>query len=433
ETDTHIWSEIYDREKTGLFAVQSAIAREIASTLQLELSPQVKARIEKAPTTDITAYDLYLRGKEKHHAATWAHVEGGADVLPKVEQDYKDAVTLYERALERDPKFALAYTGLAKVYAAQVKRVNYPRELMDTALEMAKQAVSLDPDSAESFATLAGVYNERLQFAKGLETAEKACQLDPNHADAWYTKAWSHRFLGERDESLAAFRKCTLLDPGNLRLNASNLAWEYAVLGYPDRVDEWGRKMLELDPSDPWGFLSLSWSAIFRGDLEEAWALSQEGLDLNQGKDTQLLHRAGLCAELCGDLKTAQEYYERIDTLAWREVKEISLPRVLWRQGRREEAEVYLSQLERRAQEAQPIRSDVLAEIYAIRGEKEKACQRLSEAVARGWKEYYSVQIDPTWDNLREESCFQKLMAGVKVDIDEMRKRVEEMEKEWEP
>jgi tetratricopeptide (TPR) repeat protein len=185
----------------------------------------------------------------------------------------------------------------------------------------------------------------------------------------------------------------------------------------------------------------MAWRSIQQGELEEAWRIYQEGLRRSQGTVDYLylLEGAGALAETEGDLEKASDYYEKIDPPAFAQMKEMRLARVLWKQGRHPEAEKKLSLLVRAAREKlsggaeSPGPQLILAKAYAIRGEKEEAYKQLEGAVELGWKHYYEAQIDPAWENLREEPLFQQLMAKLKADVDEMALRVERMEKELEP
>jgi Predicted integral membrane protein len=101
--DTHLWGDIYDRKLTDIFAVESDIATTIADTLQAKLSGAEKQLITAQPTSDLTAYELYLKGR-----SLWGKRSG--DNIPK-------AIAFYEQAIARDPNYALAYAGLAEAYA----------------------------------------------------------------------------------------------------------------------------------------------------------------------------------------------------------------------------------------------------------------------------------------------------------------------------
>src|SRR5262249_31663359 len=97
--DEHIWAETYDRELKDVFDIQSEVAENIAGALRSNLSPVVKGRIDKSPTGNLDAYDLYLRGRDKLHGLT--------------ESDNAQAIELLEQALKLDPNFALCYASLA--------------------------------------------------------------------------------------------------------------------------------------------------------------------------------------------------------------------------------------------------------------------------------------------------------------------------------
>ena len=106
KNDDHLWSESYDHDLDNIFEIQSNAAQNIASTLEAEVQPEVRVRIESKPTKALDAYDLYLKGNESY-GASWASLEIG-----KV---YK-SIEYYEEAVEIDDKFSQAYTGLGRSY-----------------------------------------------------------------------------------------------------------------------------------------------------------------------------------------------------------------------------------------------------------------------------------------------------------------------------
>src|SRR5438552_6405904 len=141
--DTHVWAEKYDRELADIFAIQSEIAQKIADQLQAKLSPKEKAAIEKRPTKDLAAYDLYLRAKELIYESYFN---------PFAKKDYFKAVQLLDQAVARDPAFLLAYCLLAYAHDLIYFQVDYGH--IETRLALAETSVRaaarLQPDSGET-------------------------------------------------------------------------------------------------------------------------------------------------------------------------------------------------------------------------------------------------------------------------------------------
>jgi tetratricopeptide (TPR) repeat protein len=137
KTDEHLWAETYDREIEDIFAIQSDVAEQIASSLKVELSPEDRARIERKPTENLTAYDYYLKGRDQYYSYS--------------REDNERAIEFFNEALEVDPDYALAHGGLADAYAQRWLWYGFGEEWLDSAIEESSKAVALDPDLAETY------------------------------------------------------------------------------------------------------------------------------------------------------------------------------------------------------------------------------------------------------------------------------------------
>ena len=140
-SDEHLWSETYDRPAEDVFAVQSDIARRIASALQTTLTPQEQARIESKPTENLEAYELYLKARFAWNRRTAGEVQRALDLL--------------REALELDPEFALAHAALADAYVILgVYGTRAPESVFPTARAAALRALEIDAGLAEPHAAL---------------------------------------------------------------------------------------------------------------------------------------------------------------------------------------------------------------------------------------------------------------------------------------
>jgi len=135
--ETEAWSENYDRVLEDVFQIQSEVAQNIAGKLKAELSPEETERIEKAPTDNLIAYNLYLKGREAYNQYTAEGME--------------QAIELFKQAIAEDESFALAWAGLADGYSQAVYRSILPNTYYDTALVVAQKAISLDGEAAEGY------------------------------------------------------------------------------------------------------------------------------------------------------------------------------------------------------------------------------------------------------------------------------------------
>jgi TolB-like protein len=203
DRDEHVWAEEYDRDLTAahLFEIQSEVAEEVASALEVELSVSERQRIERHPTESLAAYDLYLLGRYY-----WNQLSA---------EGLERAIEYFERALDLDPDFALAYSGLADTYMIQTQGWGLaPRDVFPQAREAAERALELDPTLAEAHTSLGGV---QLFYDWDFEAAEaafrRAVDLNPNYAPAPHWLAISLYSRARFAEASQAVQRALALDP----------------------------------------------------------------------------------------------------------------------------------------------------------------------------------------------------------------------------
>jgi len=221
-TDLHVWNDTYDREIDDLFALQTELARRIAFALRANLSPQEKASLQVHPTSDLGAYDLFLRARDLFR---WS---GSGDPRENGER----ALRLLDEAVARDPQFALAYCLISRFHG-ELYWFGYDRtrERLTQAKLAADTALRLQPDSSDVRLALAYYYYygyrdyelARTELAIAHATA-------PNDAEAWDALAAIDRRQGRWDDALSNFEKAKELDPRNASV-LWNLAETYACLG----------------------------------------------------------------------------------------------------------------------------------------------------------------------------------------------------------
>jgi len=221
-TDLHVWNDTYDREITDLFGLQTELARRIAFALRANLSPQEKARLQVHPTSDLDAYDLFLRARDLFR---WS---GSGDPRENGER----ALRLLEDAVERDPHFALAYCLISRFHA-ELYWFGYDRtrERLTQAKIAADTAMRLRPDSSDVRLALAYYYYYGYRDYELARTELSiAHAASPNDAEAWDALAAVDRRQGRWEAALTNFEKARELDPRNASV-LWNVAETYACLG----------------------------------------------------------------------------------------------------------------------------------------------------------------------------------------------------------
>jgi TolB-like protein len=206
-SDAHLWAETFDRKLTDIFAVETEIAKTIAETLQAKLTGSETKAIAEKPTTNMAAYDAYLRGLsiEQSH---WSY---GA---------WEEAVAAYTRAVELDPGFALAWSHLARVRSLlYVNGEGRSRNSADNVKEAADRAMALQPDLGEAWIAQ-GDYSYRVarRFSDGLQAYGEARRRLPNNSLVFMSMANVERRLGSWQDAETHYRKAAELDPRNLQI-----------------------------------------------------------------------------------------------------------------------------------------------------------------------------------------------------------------------
>jgi adenylate cyclase len=220
------WAERYDHKLADLFALQDDVTHNIVKAMAIHLTPQEEKQLERAPTSDFEAYDLFLRGQKLYGERT--------------REASKGAIDAYRRAIELDPDFARAYGGLAVALTMDYRRgwTDAPQESLDRALVMADKAVALDPGSPHAYWALGFTHLFRKEYEEAAGAAERSVELAPNYADGYGLLAFINNHLGRADQAIAQITKAMELNPHYTFDYPWNLGWAYYTLGrYPKAVE----------------------------------------------------------------------------------------------------------------------------------------------------------------------------------------------------
>jgi TolB-like protein/Tfp pilus assembly protein PilF len=462
-TDRHLWGKTYDRDLSDVFAIQSEIAKSIADQLQAKLSPNEKNAIERAPTTDIAAFDLYTRAKNILLQVSEAKVE------------YLQAVDLLNKTIARDPSFFDAYCQLAFAHDA-LYFFGYDRTPARLAsAEAAIQAAArLRPDAGETHLTRSrNLYWGYHDYNGALAELEVASRTLPNDPEVFEVKSWIERRRGRWEEATRNLEHAIDLDPRNVhRLlgTASHYemlrryAEEEALLDRvlvlaPDSIDaKLLRGAMEADSkadlrpglqivdsiraTNPTGLSNIAdywlWVALAQRDVVAAEnALTAAGNNPIQLTDVLLFNRPffeGVVARMTKDDAKAQSAF----TAARLEQEKIVQAQPNYAPalcvlglidaglGRKEDA---LDE-GKRAVELLPVEKDAIGGSYMITyfgliaawvGDKDLAFQQLSMAVrlpgSGGSLSYGELKLNPWWDPLRGDPRFEKLLEEAKQPV----------------
>src|SRR5262249_29654252 len=239
--DSHLWAKTYDRDLADVFAIQSEVAQEIADSLKAKLSPAETSTMARAPTNDMEAYDLFLKGEFEQRVAN-------SNFRPEA---FDQAARWYKEAIARDPNFALAIAQLAM---CQLRRHWLTEPLSEADLmeagRLAKQALTLAPDLPEAHVAvgLFHYYGFR-EYEQALTEFQRALELRPNYSLALQFIAFVHRRQGKWDRTVEELKKSIVQDPGDAYVQGSR-AENYIFLRMWKEAQDLAQHALTIDPHE---------------------------------------------------------------------------------------------------------------------------------------------------------------------------------------
>jgi len=368
-TDAHLWADTYDRKLTDIFAVESEIAKSIADALQAKLSRAAEHVLASRPTENPEAHELYLKGRYFWNRRTGANLQKAAEY--------------FGQAIAKDPKYALAYSGLADCHVllpVYPELGTYPRDEMPKALAAAHKAVELDDSLAEAHTSLARALASDLQLPAAMSEFNRAIELNPSYATAhqWFGECLQSQ--GRLEEGLTELKRAQELDPLSL-VNNALVGFALDTVGKSDEAIAHLRKTIEIDP--------------------------------NFGNAHGLL---GNVLEHRGQLREAIVEYEKSISLSVDPIDFAQLARAYFLDGRKGEAQQLWNKL-KSLSERQYVPAYSMAVVQLTFGNKDEAIRLLEksyedhapfDSADLGW-----ILIDHRLDPLRSESRFKKLITRI--------------------
>ena len=364
-TDKHLWSQSYEGELRDTLALQNKVARAIADQIRINLTPQEQAALKNVKVVNPQAYESFLKGRYFWNKRT-------ADGL-------KVALAYFNQAIEEDPKYAEAYSGLADTYALLGDwqyAVMTPKEAFPKAKAAAINAVELDSTLGEAHNSLAFVLDGfDWDFNSAGNEFRRAIELNPGYATAHHWYAWHLSLLGRYDEAIAEMRKAENLDPLSLIINADLAELLVLAHSYDESIQQ-SRKTIEMDPNFALAHNQLAQAYLQKHMYAEAVAELQKAVQISGGSPTCIAN----------------------------------LARVYVVSGKRSEALELLSELKKRSNPGYSNASEI-AIVYASLGDNNQAMNWLE----KGYEERFNpgVLLRPGFDPLRSDSRFQSLVHRI--------------------
>jgi TolB-like protein/tRNA A-37 threonylcarbamoyl transferase component Bud32 len=460
-TDAHVWAQEYDRDLNDVFTLQSEIAQKIADQLGAEVSSTEKAAIQEPPTTDLVAYDSYLRAKD---------LINGISFSTRAKEDLMQAVQLLDQAVARDPLFFLAYGELAgahdRIYFLGFDHTDARLKYSETALQAIRR---LQPQSGETHLALAQhfywAYSDYDRARAELVTARRTL---PNESRIPLLTGYIDRRQGHWEKSLEEMKQALELDPRNFSI-LQQISITYQALHRYKEMAATLDNALVISPKDVPSRIQRAWvdlesradpkplhttiDAILAEDPDSAPVLVNHWLDLAlRERDPRAAERAlgampaggggcyddnipfpnswceGLVARFRGDETAARAAFAN----ARNELNQIvgsqpdyaaalcALGVVDAALGNKEDA----IREGKRAVALMPVSKNAidgamlihyLAAIYAWAGDKDRAIEQLSETAKLPGSSlsYGRLRLNPLWDPLRGDPRFEAIVASL--------------------
>jgi len=363
----HLWSERYDRVMEDVFEIQDEISLAIVEKLEVALGVLERGPLVKPPTDNLEAYDLYLRGRH----------------LLEHQWDIRKALTLFNQAIELDPRFALAHVGIARAYnTLGFYGLVRPAEILPKAKAAVQQALEFDDKLSEAYSLWGWInYMYDWDWVNAERHLKRAITLDPSSAEAH----WRY---------------------------AHFLFW---VCGQFDEAEDETRRSMELDPNNS---LLLTLLGIFQtvaGRYSEAIATHLKSVELAPTSSIAL-HELGRAYQNNQMYSEAIATYEKEIALSGRHPWPVfELARCYSAVGKNEEAETFIGELFARSKN-EYVQTSLLAVLLAIQGRIDEAFELLDQAYADRDGILYIIKYIPIFDTLRDDPRFDAFLKKMGFD-----------------
>jgi len=359
----HLWAHNYDRETGGLLALQNELGKAIAQQVQVKLAPPYAGRSTNKYAPNPEAYELYLKGRFYLNQRTFPEIDKSTEY--------------FQRAIEKDPGFALGYAGLADSYVANA--IRSPQDFYPKAKAADSRALELDDDLAEAHATLGA---EKADFEYDWQGAEqefkRAIELNPNYAEAHFRYAWAYLTpLGRSEQAIAEMKTALQLDPFS-RIYNTVFGLTYFYARKYGLAEEQFKRAIELNPD------------FFVTHYHFAWLYSQVGQypnaisEITKGRFLAGDHRVKIAAS---------------EEIALRKAFAAEGARGFWQQMQKETVKLDTE-----------IGEFDLPQVYARLGESEKALAELESNYEERRPLGTLLNVDPAFDSLRSDKRFGDLV-----------------------
>ena len=302
EDGCHLWAERFDRELKDIFAIQDEIARSIAATLKIALTPRESMALSKAPTTDLEAYDYYLRGRQFFYQ----YKNRGMEF----------AMKMFARAIELDPTYVRAFAASADCYSFLFMHAGSHDSDRDQADSMSRRALELDSDSAEARASRGVACSLKNNYAEAESEFEEAIRLDPTLFEAFYFYARACFEQGKLEYSIQLYEKSIEVNPQDYQAPLL-VAQIYSDLGDETKAAASRRRgiqaveaRLKMHPDDSRALYMGANGLVALGEYEQGLEWANQAIAID-GNDPMVLYNVACVQSLAGRYDDALDALEK--------------------------------------------------------------------------------------------------------------------------
>jgi tetratricopeptide (TPR) repeat protein len=414
-----LWTKNYSRDAREIFEIQNNIALEVMNALDVRLSEADLIRIEKSQTKSLNAYELYLMGKKAYYAYSL-----DSNLV---------AIKDFKKAIQIDPNYALAYSGLADVYS-QLWYSYQENAYFDTSLMYSEKALLLDSALAEGYNAKGSVYYLQSRYEEAEPFFEKAVALNPNYAQAMGNLGSSYFITGKLDQAIQTSIKSTELNPGGF-ISPQTVGWAYRILDHQDIAQEWLKKSL-LIREDPDTYEQLALSLLAQGKREEALEVIPKILSFSSENLYIRYQSAGMISLMAKDFGKAKTYFQVSFDLNDQQMSDywFMSPIYLAYFKKEENNPDYASLLESSRklrlasmadEDQEPILPLHLSALEAIAGREKESIGYLFKAKNMNWLDKFVIEQNTVFDSFRNDADYIKLISEIKSEINRLNYKLE--------
>ncbi len=368
EDGFHLWSETYDQDIENIFTLQDKISHSIVDSLKIKIAEETSISLDKHSTENLDAYTLYIKGRSYWNKRT--------------AEDMREGMKYFEKAIEEDPEYALAYSGIADSYIGLANfNVLRPHEAYPTAREWARKALQIDRTIAEAHTSIAIIklfYD--WDWGGAEQKFKRSLELNPNYVTARQTYAFLLAATNRHDEAIKEIFKARELDPMSLPVRTAS-----GIILYLSRQNDSAQRLFlgitQMVPEFPMAHFYMGWTYIQEANFQKASELFQKAYSLS-GRDPRIKSWLGYTNALMGNRKEALQILDELMELQARRYVDPSF----------------------------------IALIYLGLDDKDQAFKWLNNGYMERSFWLVWLDVDPVFDRIRQDKRFEALRQNMKFD-----------------